>query len=321
MSKILVISGHPNLKQSHANQIILAQLQTGLKDVEIRHLAELYPNYQINVAEEQKALLVAEVIVLQFPFYWYSMPALLKKWIDDVFSYNFAYGARGDKLKGKDFVLSFTVGGPQESYAPLGYNHFTVEQMIRPLEQTVYLTGMKYHPPVYTNGMIYIPGVYNRLEDVQAKAMAHSERLLAQIRHICASPENRIAKFTTEWFSRFDRLEEDASFFLQHLSDQIVWSMPEGNFLNHQGFLDWYALVRKQFKPGCQHTIEQLEVQPHGDGYEVSLRVRLLAQTYENSSFKGAVLNVLINETWQLTLDEGGKITIHTYRGQAVTES
>jgi len=47
-------------------------------------------------------LLEHDRIVLQFPMYWYSMPPLLKKWLDDVLTYNFAYGSKGDKLKGKD---------------------------------------------------------------------------------------------------------------------------------------------------------------------------------------------------------------------------
>ena len=181
MSKTVIISGHPNLEQSYTNTVILEQLHSGLDSVEVRRLDALYPDYQIDIEAEQAALLSADVIVLQFPFYWYSTPALMKKWIDDVFGYNFAYGAEGDKLKGKDFILSFTVGGPEESYDPLGYNHFTVEQLVRPLQQTAYLAGMVYHPPVYTNRMVYIPGVYNKLEDVQARARNHAERLIDQI--------------------------------------------------------------------------------------------------------------------------------------------
>lgn len=184
MSKILIISGHPNLKQSNANKLILEQLQSALKSAEIRYLDQLYPDYKINVEEEQKALLAADIIVLQFPFHWYAMPALLKKWVDDVFAYNFAYGSQGDKLKDKHFVLSFTVGGPQDAYTPLGYNHFRVEDMIHPLEQTAYLTGMKYHSPIYTNGMIYIPNVYNKLEDVQEHAKAHALRLIEHIKKL-----------------------------------------------------------------------------------------------------------------------------------------
>lgn len=58
--------------------------------------------------------------MLQLLFYWHSLPALLKKWIDDVLTYDFAYGGEGDKLFGKRFLLSFTIGGPEEAYDPLG---------------------------------------------------------------------------------------------------------------------------------------------------------------------------------------------------------
>ncbi|MDN3684446.1 hypothetical protein QW180_15975 [Vibrio sinaloensis] len=36
------------------------------------------------------------------------------------------------------------MGGPAESYDPLGYNHFTVEQLLMPIQQTAYLAGMNY---------------------------------------------------------------------------------------------------------------------------------------------------------------------------------
>lgn len=169
MSKVLVISGHPNLAESHTNTFILKKLQSGLSDVSVRCLDELYPDYKIDVPAEQQALTEADVVVLQFPFYWYSVPALMKKWMDDVFAFNFAFGPEGDKLKGKDFILSFTVGGPEESYDPLGYNHFNIEMFMYPLQQAAYLAGMVYQPPVYTHRMVYIPGVYNTQEEVQQR--------------------------------------------------------------------------------------------------------------------------------------------------------
>lgn len=78
MSKVLVISGHPNLDESYTNTVIIDELKAGLNDVEVRRLDTLYPNYQIDVEAEQAALVSADVVVLQFPFYWYSSPALLK---------------------------------------------------------------------------------------------------------------------------------------------------------------------------------------------------------------------------------------------------
>ena len=99
MSKVVVISGHPNLDSSYTNKVILQQLTQDIESIDIRRLDALYADYQIDVEAEQKALLDAQVVILQFPFYWYSVPALMKKWIDDVFSFNFAYGPEGDKLK------------------------------------------------------------------------------------------------------------------------------------------------------------------------------------------------------------------------------
>ncbi len=314
MSNILVISGHPNLEQSSTNTVILEQLHSELGNVEIRRLDSLYPDYQIDVAAEQQALIAADAVVLQFPFYWYSTPALLKKWLDDVFAYNFAYGAKGDKLKGKPLFLSFTVGGPEESYDPLGYNHFTIEQLIHPLQQTAYLAGMDYQPPVYTNRMVYIPGVYNTLEDVQGRAKEHAQRLIAQIKEVTESDTSRIKQFVAKWFAEFDQLPESPDFFIQYLSEQVNWVMPEGSFSGHQGFKDWYVQARKTFKPGCDHQVEQIEVKPIDSGYQAELRIRLIAETFDNSDFNGESINMLVNETWQLEVDSQGQITLYDYQ-------
>ncbi|MFQ1023163.1 NAD(P)H-dependent oxidoreductase [Avibacterium paragallinarum] len=77
---ILIISSHPNLTQSVVNQTILEHLKTLLPTAEFVHLDSQYPDFCIDVAAEQNRLMQADTIVLQFPFYWYSYPALLKKW-------------------------------------------------------------------------------------------------------------------------------------------------------------------------------------------------------------------------------------------------
>ena len=313
MSQIVVISGHPDLEQSNTNTVILEQLHSGLDNVEIRRLDTLYPDFKIDVDAEQKALLAADVVVLQFPFHWYAVPALLKKWIDDVFAYNFAYGAEGDKLKGKDLFLSFTIGGPEESYDPLGYNHFNIEQFMYPLQQTAYLAGMKYHKPVYTHRMVYIPGVYNTLEDVQSRATQHAERLISDITTLIHSAEERISRFVLEWFDKFDQLPVASDYFISHLSQDVNWVMPDGQFSGHPGFLQWYAGARATFKPGCDHQVEQIEVTETENGYKADLRIRLLAETFPESSFGGESVNMLVNETWQVTVDAEGHVTIHDY--------
>ncbi|ALO42711.1 NAD(P)H-dependent oxidoreductase [Pseudoalteromonas phenolica] len=308
MSKVVVISGHPNLKESYTNTVILEQLETSVSNLTVRRLDALYPDYKIDVQAEQDAIIDADIIVLQFPFYWYSIPALLKKWLDDVFSYNFAYGAQGDKLKDKALLLSFTVGGPEESYTPLGYNHFSIEELIKPLQQTAYMAKMNFVKPVFTHRMVYIEGVYNKLEDVQNRAITHSQALIKAISTLTESTEQKITSFVSEWFSTFDLLPEQNEYFTSHLSDSIRLVMPEGEFIGHEGFRDWYAIARKTFKPNCDHKVEQIDITETNKGYEVALRIRLIAQSYEDSDLQGEHVNVLVNETWQLKIIDGSVI-------------
>jgi len=187
-AKTTIIMGHPTPESSLANKTIIEKVEKELENVEIRKLGELYPDYQIDVEAEQQVLLESDVIVLQFPFYWYSVPAILKQWIDSVFAYNFAYGREGDKLKGKAFIVSTTVGGPQEAYHPTGYNHFRMGDLLRPLEQTAYLAQMDFRTPVIGHGMIFVPGVYNTQEEVIDRATRQAERLLSAIRKAVPQP-------------------------------------------------------------------------------------------------------------------------------------
>lgn len=192
MNNVLVINGHPDLSTSHANTLILAELADALGEDAIIHLAERYPDYRVDIAREQAALRKADIVVLLFPFYWYSVPAILKKWLDDVFAYGFAYGSTGDKLQGKTLLLSFTIGGPDDAYRALGYNHFSIEQLLRPMEQTAYLAGMDYRT-VFTHGMVYIPDVYNTLDAVQQRARDHAGKLLETINELRATQQKAMA--------------------------------------------------------------------------------------------------------------------------------
>ena len=174
----LVILAHPDLASSVANNTIIEELKKSGHAITIRHLDSLYTDYTIDVAAEQAALLAADNIVFQFPLYWYSAPAALKNWLDKVLTFNFAYGPEGDKLKGKNLLISTTVGGPQEAYTPLGYNHFKVTDLLLPFEQTSYLTGLNYLAPIFTHGCVYIPGVRNVKEEVEERARNHAQRVV-----------------------------------------------------------------------------------------------------------------------------------------------
>ena len=67
--------------------------------------------YSADILKEQKLLSEADLIIFQFPLWWYSMPALLKGYIDRVFSYGWAYGG-AQALVGKKILVSMTTGAP-----------------------------------------------------------------------------------------------------------------------------------------------------------------------------------------------------------------
>jgi len=62
------------------------------------------------IKREHTKLLESDLIILQFPLWWGSFPAILKGWVERVLSYDFAYGAE-NKLAGKSVMFSVTTGG------------------------------------------------------------------------------------------------------------------------------------------------------------------------------------------------------------------
>lgn len=101
---VLIINGHPTMETSNANKAILEDVKRLLPEVEISELQALYPNYQFDIAAEQAKLVKADVIVWQFPLNWYSLPALLKKWVESL-----KVVMQG--IKGKEFFFTDTING------------------------------------------------------------------------------------------------------------------------------------------------------------------------------------------------------------------
>lgn len=144
--KILILFAHPNQSVSE----VCVPLARAAKEVEGVTLVDLYaryPDFFIDIDAEQKRLVEHDVVIFLHPLYWYSTPAILKEWLDLVLEYGFAYGRGGDRLHGKLFLSALTAAGREEAYSKKGYNHFTIRQLLAPLEQTADLCGMVWLPP------------------------------------------------------------------------------------------------------------------------------------------------------------------------------
>ncbi|MEO7337630.1 MAG: NAD(P)H-dependent oxidoreductase [Caldimonas sp.] len=174
---VLVLVAHPQLEQSRANRRLMRAASSmtrsdGSPRVEVRDLYALYPDYLIDVAAEQAALASARLVVWQHPIHWYSMPPLMKLWVDDVLAFGWAYGPDGNALRGKDLWLAATTGGPEDSYRPGSYNRYFFDAFMPPYEQTAALCGMRFLPP------LMLHGAHKASEaDIRAHADVYIERL------------------------------------------------------------------------------------------------------------------------------------------------
>jgi glutathione-regulated potassium-efflux system ancillary protein KefG len=155
MGQVLVIFAHPAFQRSRANRALLRAAST-TEGVTVHDLYETYPDFLIDVRDEQQLLEKHDAVVLQHPFFWYSSPALIKEWLDLVLEYRWAYGEGGDALRGKILAQAITAGGPLNAYRREGPNHFTVRELLAPYEQTARLCGMGYAEAYAVHGVNHL---------------------------------------------------------------------------------------------------------------------------------------------------------------------
>lgn len=142
--KNLIVYCHPNPKSF--NHAILETYQEKLRnkdeEIVVRDLYDL--NFEPildgedfskffsgeipeDIKEEQKHIVWAEAITFIYPIWWFQMPAVLKGYIDRVFSKGFAYDLTEDGpvglLSGKKVVIFNTTGGSQENYEKYGFKN------------------------------------------------------------------------------------------------------------------------------------------------------------------------------------------------------
>jgi glutathione-regulated potassium-efflux system ancillary protein KefF len=153
---ILIIHAHPYPSRSRAGAALLNAV-ADLPDVKIHSLYQRYPDFDIDVAAEQAATIQARLVVWLTPLYWYSVPALMKHWIDSVLSDGFAFSTAtqaqaltaeaGRQLCTKRCLWAVTTGGSEYAYSAAGKHEKPFAAFVAPLEQTARFCGMEWLPP------------------------------------------------------------------------------------------------------------------------------------------------------------------------------
>ncbi|GME76004.1 unnamed protein product [Ambrosiozyma monospora] len=137
-----------------------------------------------DVLEEQEKLKWADLLILQFPMWWFSMPAILKGWIDRVFTNGLAYGVgysdekpHGERygegsFKGKRAMLSITIGGSENAFSETGLSG-DIFDLLYPIQHGIlYYTGYSVLNP------FLVHGTFSVSDEAYAKTVAElRERL------------------------------------------------------------------------------------------------------------------------------------------------
>ena len=182
--KILIVHAHPEPKSfcSAMKDTAVETLQSLGHEVQVSDLHQMnwnpvasgddfevrsQPDYLVYALEQRESyksgkfspdiqaeidkLKWCDVLIFNFPMYWFSVPAILKGWIDRVFVSGFCYGGKRfydqGGLKGKKGLLAFTLGGREHMFGE-DKIHGEIQTMLRPLLRgSMAYVGLSVLPP------------------------------------------------------------------------------------------------------------------------------------------------------------------------------
>ncbi|MFH8371777.1 NAD(P)H-dependent oxidoreductase [Streptomyces sp. NPDC018031] len=209
--KILVVSAHPEPRSLNASLTAFAveHLRTAGHEVRVSDLyamkwkatadADDFPDDVVDgrlevmaaseratlagrlspdVAAEQEKVRWSDAVILQFPMWWFSAPAILKGWIDRVFTCGFGYGPAvpppygQGPLAGRRALLSVTVGARETSFSDRGV-HGRLADVLHPVQHGLFwFTGMAPLEPFAVYGSNAVP-----VERFEAARREYARRL------------------------------------------------------------------------------------------------------------------------------------------------
>ena len=152
--KTLILISHPKFEDSGTQQFLKTSFYS-LDDVKYQVIDELYGQSDgIDIEKEQSALKGFDRIIFQFPMYWYSSPASLKQFMDDVFPRNYIVANRSVKTKQLGIVV--TLGDAKADFQAGGSEQFTISELLRPLQAFAHKAGMQYLKPLVVDQFGYM---------------------------------------------------------------------------------------------------------------------------------------------------------------------
>jgi glutathione-regulated potassium-efflux system ancillary protein KefF len=181
--KTLVVISHPTPEQSVAIKA-LQQVAEGTDSVTVRHLDTLYGKDidNFDVAAEQQAHEAADRIVFLYPTHWFNTTPMLKAYLNQVWTYGWAFGPNGTALKDKELQIVTTAGATEFTYSPEGLIHSTMDEVLSPMKASALYVGMKYNAPLaFYGAMGLVDEQLDRMKQSFAQCLQAPLASVAQI--------------------------------------------------------------------------------------------------------------------------------------------
>lgn len=153
--KTLVLVSHPEYDNS-MTEAFLKQCQSDIENVDWVVLDNIQTEFAFDKEQEQQRLTQYDRILFQFPMYWYSAPALMKKYEDDVFTKNFIAYEQEGALKGKEMGIITTLGDPIKDYQVGGREGFSISELLKPYQAIAQRGQMKFLKPFVISQFAYM---------------------------------------------------------------------------------------------------------------------------------------------------------------------
>ncbi len=188
-----IAGGHDFFKPPNAEQFFIQEEQ---------EKASNNGTFASDIIKEQNKLYWCDLVIFQFPFWWFGIPAILKGWFDRVFAYGWAYGRNerfdSGRLKGRRALLSITTGSPKERFSD-GKLFAPIEHILYPITiGTLQYVGFQVLEP-------YIAWGLSRAHDSLRDAYFEEYHLkLTQVESQVCLPDHTIREFPDPTDSTFE---------------------------------------------------------------------------------------------------------------------
>lgn len=124
------VSGRHNFTTVHDAAFLKLQLEE-------MHATE-HNAFSAELETEMGKLEWCDLMIWQFPLWWFGLPAVFKGWVDRVFAMGRTYGAgrfyENGVFDGKRALVSLTTGGPEDAYRRGGFNG-DLDAILRPIHR------------------------------------------------------------------------------------------------------------------------------------------------------------------------------------------